>query len=92
VADCGDFCRSVVASQLTIHRKYGLLRAELASPLNTCCQIAAGVREALAHAGMKLADVDAIGLTQGLRAELGALLVELLRKTLAQRAGSARAR
>jgi len=54
---------SVVASQIDIHRKYGGVVPELASREHLR-QIVPVVREALAQAGIMLADVDAIGVTQ----------------------------
>src|SRR2546427_5601184 len=73
VADGREILSSVVASQIDIHRKYGGVVPELASREHLR-QIVPVVREALAQAGMKLCDVDAIGGTKspGL---VGALLV-----------------
>jgi N6-L-threonylcarbamoyladenine synthase len=86
VADGREILSSVVASQIDIHRKYGGVVPELASREHLR-QIVPVVREALAQAGMKLADVDAIGVTQG-PGLVGALLVGITYgKTLAQALG-----
>src|SRR5256885_6875367 len=83
VADGREILSSVVASQIDIHRKYGGVVPELASREHLR-QIVPVVREALAQAGMKLSDVDAIGVTQG-PGLVGALLVGITYgKTLAQ--------
>src|ERR1700692_4886567 len=73
VADGREILSSVVASQIDIHRKYGGVVPELASREH-CRQSVLVVREALEQAGMKLADVDAIGVTQG-PGLVGSLLV-----------------
>jgi N6-L-threonylcarbamoyladenine synthase len=86
VADGREILSSVVASQIDTHRKYGGVVPELASREHLR-QIVPVVREALAQAGMKLADVDAIGVTQG-PGLVGALLVGITYgKTLAQALG-----
>src|SRR5437879_1939142 len=86
VADGREILSSVVASQIDIHRKYGGVVPELALREHLR-QIVAVVREALAQAGMKLADVDAIGVTHG-PGLVGALLVGITYgKTLAQALG-----
>jgi N6-L-threonylcarbamoyladenine synthase len=83
VADGREILSSVVASQIDIHRKYGGVVPELASREHLR-QIVPVVREALAQAGMQLADVDAIGVTHG-PGLVGALLVGITYgKTLAQ--------
>jgi N6-L-threonylcarbamoyladenine synthase len=82
VADGREILSSVVASQIEIHRKYGGVVPELASREHLR-QIVPVVREALAQAGMKLSEVDAIGVTQG-PGLVGALLVGITyAKTLA---------
>jgi N6-L-threonylcarbamoyladenine synthase len=82
VADGREILSSVVASQIDIHRKFGGVVPELASREHLR-QIVPVVREALAQAGMKLDDVDAIGVTQG-PGLVGALLVGITYgKTLA---------
>jgi N6-L-threonylcarbamoyladenine synthase len=82
VADGREILSSVVASQIEIHRKYGGVVPELASREHLR-QIVPVVREALAQAGMKLGEVDAIGVTQG-PGLVGALLVGITYgKTLA---------
>jgi tRNA N6-adenosine threonylcarbamoyltransferase len=82
VADGREILSSVVASQIEIHRKYGGVVPELASREHLR-QIVPVVREALAQAGMKLGEVDAIGVTQG-PGLVGALLVGITyAKTLA---------
>jgi N6-L-threonylcarbamoyladenine synthase len=86
VADGREILSSVVASQIDIHRKYGGVVPELASREHLR-QIVPVVREAIAQAGMKLAGVDAIGVTQG-PGLVGALLVGITYgKTLAQALG-----
>ncbi|HUC54986.1 MAG TPA: tRNA (adenosine(37)-N6)-threonylcarbamoyltransferase complex transferase subunit TsaD [Candidatus Cybelea sp.] len=86
VADGREILSSVVASQIAIHRKYGGVVPELASREHLR-QIVPVVREALEQAGMKLAHVDAIGVTQG-PGLVGALLVGITYgKTLAQALG-----
>src|SRR5229473_3121013 len=86
VADGREILSSVVASQIDIHRKYGGVVPELASREHLR-QIVPVVREAIAQAGMALADVDAIGVTQG-PGLVGALLVGITYgKTLAQALG-----
>jgi N6-L-threonylcarbamoyladenine synthase len=86
VADGRDILSSVVASQIDIHRKYGGVVPELASREHLR-RIVPVVREALAQAGMKLDDVDAIGVTQG-PGLVGALLVGITYgKTLAEALG-----
>jgi tRNA N6-adenosine threonylcarbamoyltransferase len=86
VADGREILSSVVASQIEIHRKYGGVVPELASREHLR-QIVPVVREALAQAGIKLADVDAIGVTQG-PGLVGALLVGITYgKTLAAALG-----
>jgi N6-L-threonylcarbamoyladenine synthase len=82
VADGREILSSVVASQIDIHRKFGGVVPELASREHLR-QIVPVVREALAQAGMKLSEVDAIGVTQG-PGLVGALLVGITYgKTLA---------
>ena len=82
VADGREILSSVVASQIDAHRKYGGVVPELASREHLR-QIVPVVREALEQAKMRLADVDAIGVTQG-PGLVGALLVGITYgKTLA---------
>jgi N6-L-threonylcarbamoyladenine synthase len=86
VVDGREILSSVVASQIDIHRKYGGVVPELASREHLR-QIVPVVREALAQAGMKLNEVDAIGVTQG-PGLVGALLVGITYgKTLAAALG-----
>ncbi len=75
VADGKQILSSVVASQVDIHRKYGGVVPELASREHLR-QIVPVVREAAAQANIPLADVDAIGVTQG-PGLVGSLLVGL---------------
>lgn len=75
VADGVKILSSVVASQVDVHRKYGGVVPELASREHLR-QIAPVVREAIAQANLALADVDAIGVTQG-PGLVGSLLVGL---------------
>ena len=82
VADGREILSSVVASQIDVHRKYGGVVPELASREHLR-QIVLVVREALEQAKVRLADVDAIGVTQG-PGLVGALLVGITYgKTLA---------
>jgi N6-L-threonylcarbamoyladenine synthase len=75
VADGSVILSNVVASQMDIHQKYGGVVPELASRQHLR-SIVPVVREALERAGMKLADVDAIAVTQG-PGLVGSLLVGL---------------
>src|SRR5258707_4455084 len=82
VANGREILSSVIASQIDVHRKYGGVVPELASREHLR-QIVPVVREALEQAKMRLADVDAIGVTQG-PGLVGALLVGITYgKTLA---------
>src|SRR2546422_4139215 len=86
VADGREILSNVVASQVDLHRKYGGVVPELASREHLR-RIVPVVREALAQAGMKLADVDAIAVTQG-PGLVGSLLVGITYgKTLATALG-----
>ena len=73
VVDGREILSSVVASQNDIHRKYGGVVPELASREHLR-QIVPVVREALERAGLRLQDVDAVGVTQG-PGLVGSLLV-----------------
>jgi len=75
VADGREILSNVVASQVEVHRKYGGVVPEIASREHLR-HIVPVVREALDRAGMRLADVDAIGVTRG-PGLVGALLVGL---------------
>jgi N6-L-threonylcarbamoyladenine synthase len=75
VADGREILSSVVASQVDVHRKYGGVVPELASREHLR-HIVPVVRAALERAGMRLTDVDAIGVTRG-PGLVGALLVGL---------------
>ncbi len=86
VADGREILSSVVASQIDVHRRYGGVVPELASREHLR-QIVPVVREAVTQARMKLADLDAIGVTQG-PGLVGALLVGITYgKTLAAALG-----
>jgi N6-L-threonylcarbamoyladenine synthase len=86
VADGRRVLSSVVASQFDVHRKYGGVVPELASRAHLR-QIVPVVREAMSLAGMKLGELDAIGVTQG-PGLVGSLLVGITYgKTLAQAVG-----
>jgi N6-L-threonylcarbamoyladenine synthase len=86
VADGREILSSVVASQIDIHRKYGGVVPELASREHLR-RIVPVVREAMEQAGLRLQDVDAIGVTQG-PGLVGALLVGITYgKTLADSLG-----
>jgi N6-L-threonylcarbamoyladenine synthase len=73
VVDGRTILSSVVASQIGIHRKYGGVVPELASREHLR-QIVPVVREAMAGAGLKFEELDAIGVTQG-PGLVGSLLV-----------------
>src|SRR2546425_4557304 len=64
VTDGREILSNVVASQVDLHCKYGGVVPELASREHLR-RIVPVVREALAQAGLKLADMDAIAVTQG---------------------------
>ena len=82
VADGRVILSSVVASQISIHRKYGGVVPELASREHLR-QIVPVVREALLSAGLEFKDIDAVGVTSG-PGLVGALLVGITYgKTLA---------
>jgi tRNA N6-adenosine threonylcarbamoyltransferase len=83
VEDGRKILSSVVASQIDIHRKYGGVVPELASREHLR-QIVPVVREAVSEAAMGLAELDAIGVTQG-PGLAGSLLVGIMYgKTLAR--------
>src|SRR5208282_3911466 len=75
VNDGKQILSSIVASQISIHRKYGGVVPELASREHLR-SIVPVVREALACAGLQLADLDAIAVTAG-PGLVGSLLVGL---------------
>jgi N6-L-threonylcarbamoyladenine synthase len=86
VADGREILSSVVASQIDVHRKYGGVVPELASREHLR-QIVPVVREAVEQAGIKLPELDAVGVTQG-PGLVGALLVGITYgKTLAASLG-----
>ena len=86
VVDGRQILSSVVASQIDIHRKYGGVVPELASREHLR-QIVPVVREALAGAGLRFDELDAISVTQG-PGLVGSLLVGITYgKTLAQALG-----
>ena len=86
VVDGRTILSSVVASQIDIHRKYGGVVPELASREHLR-QIVPVVREAMEQSGLRLADLDAIAVTQG-PGLVGSLLVGITYgKTLAAALG-----
>ncbi len=86
VAEGRQILSSVVASQFDVHGKYGGVVPELASREHLR-QIVPVVREAMSQAGMKLEELDAIGVTQG-PGLVGSLLVGITYgKTLARALG-----
>jgi len=86
VVDGRTILSSVVASQIDIHRKYGGVVPELASREHLR-QIVPVVREAMEQAGLRLDELDAIGVTQG-PGLVGSLLVGITYgKTLAAALG-----
>jgi len=76
VADGERILSSVVASQVLTHAKYGGVVPELASREHLR-KIPLVVDEALARAGLKLEEIDALAVTQG-PGLIGSLLVGLL--------------
>src|SRR6202522_3793311 len=83
VSDGRRILSSVVASQISIHRKYGGVVPELASREHLR-QIVPVVREALEQAGITLQALDAVAVTRG-PGLVGALLVGITYgKVLAQ--------
>jgi len=86
VVDGRTILSNVVASQIDIHGKYGGVVPELASREHLR-QIVPVVREALAQAGLRMEDLDAIGVTEG-PGLVGSLLVGITYgKTLAAALG-----
>lgn len=86
VEDGHTILSSVVASQIDIHRKYGGVVPELASREHLR-QIVPVVREAMEQSGLRLEELDAIGVTQG-PGLVGSLLVGITYgKTLAAALG-----
>lgn len=82
VVDGKAILSSVVASQFDVHRRYGGVVPELASREHLR-QIVPVVREAMSQAGLQLADLHSIGVTQG-PGLVGSLLVGITYgKTLA---------
>jgi N6-L-threonylcarbamoyladenine synthase len=75
VADGREILSNVVASQVSVHRKYGGVVPELASREHLR-SIVAVVREALERAGVGFPDIDAVGVTYG-PGLVGSLLVGL---------------
>jgi N6-L-threonylcarbamoyladenine synthase len=86
VVDGRTILSNAVASQIAIHRKYGGVVPELASREHLR-QIVPVVREAMAGAGLRFEELDAIGVTQG-PGLVGSLLVGITYgKTLAAALG-----
>jgi N6-L-threonylcarbamoyladenine synthase len=86
VADGRRILSSVISSQIDIHRKYGGVVPELASREHLR-QIVPVVREAMEQSGLRLEELDAIGVTQG-PGLVGSLLVGITYgKTLAAALG-----
>ncbi len=75
VADGREILSSVVASQVSVHRKYGGVVPELASREHLRSVVPV-VREALGRAGLNFKDIDAVGVTYG-PGLVGSLLVGL---------------
>src|SRR5438105_2787096 len=75
VADGREILSNVVASQVSVHRKYGGVVPELASREHLRSVVPV-VREALERAGLNLRDIDAVGVTYG-PGLVGSLLVGL---------------
>ncbi len=86
VVDGRSILSSTVASQIDIHRKYGGVVPELASREHLR-KIVPVVRGAMSEAGLRFAELDAIGVTQG-PGLVGSLLVGITYgKTLAHALG-----
>src|ERR1700758_1478997 len=64
VADGREILSNIVASQISVHRKYGGVVPELASREHLRSVVPV-VREALERAGLNFADLDAVGVTYG---------------------------
>jgi N6-L-threonylcarbamoyladenine synthase len=75
VADGREILSNVVASQVSVHRKYGGVVPELASREHLRSVVPV-VREALERAGLNFRDIDAVGVTYG-PGLVGSLLVGL---------------
>lgn len=75
VADGREILSNVVASQVSVHRKYGGVVPELASREHLRSVVPV-VREALERAGLNFRDIDAVGVTCG-PGLVGSLLVGL---------------
>jgi N6-L-threonylcarbamoyladenine synthase len=75
VADGREILSNIVASQISVHRKYGGVVPELASREHLRSVVPV-VREALERAGLNFADIDAVGVTYG-PGLVGSLLVGL---------------
>jgi tRNA N6-adenosine threonylcarbamoyltransferase len=75
VADGQEILSNVVASQVSVHRKYGGVVPELASREHLRSVVPV-VREALERAGLNFLDIDAVGVTYG-PGLVGSLLVGL---------------
>ena len=75
VADGREILSNVVASQVSVHRKYGGVVPELASREHLRSVVPV-VREALERAGLDFRDIDAVGVTYG-PGLVGSLLVGL---------------
>jgi N6-L-threonylcarbamoyladenine synthase len=75
VADGREILSNVVASQVSVHRKYGGVVPELASREHLR-NVVPVVREALERAGLNFRDIDAVGVTYG-PGLVGSLLVGL---------------
>ena len=75
VADGREILSSVVASQVSVHHKYGGVVPELASREHLRSVVPV-VREALERAGLSFTDIDAVGVTYG-PGLVGSLLVGL---------------
>jgi N6-L-threonylcarbamoyladenine synthase len=75
VTQAGAICANVVASQAELHARYGGVVPEVASRRHLELVVPV-VREALARAGVTLADLDRVAVTRG-PGLIGALLVGL---------------
>ncbi len=86
VRDGDEILSSIISSQIDIHRPYGGVVPEVASREHLA-QIEPVVTEALKKAGVSLADIDAVAVTQG-PGLVGSLLVGVcFAKALAYAAG-----
>ena len=64
ITDGGKLLANVVATQISVHEKYGGVMPEIASRLH-CENIAVCLKEALEQSGLRYEDLDAVAVTRG---------------------------